>query len=292
MIDKELSYYEQFRSRIDGRFHYLYKITNLINNKYYYRIHSTSNINDGYMGSGSLLFKAIKKYGKHNFKKEILYYFDNRKELLNKENEIVNESVIYDDNSYNLSEGGKQGSNHVIIAKDSNNNILAVTDKDFRWTSGELVGVTKGFCTFLDKNNNIVYTSMDDPRIINGELKGLTTGRKHIYRGNDEKLVLLEDLQLYLDDGWKLGSPKSIVSKGKIMINNGKNNKFISIDELSNYINNGWVRGNCMKQPKKICVTKLGKTKRIISSDLQKYLDNGWTRGVGYMGSRNPLRNK
>lgn len=324
MIDKELSYYEQFRSSIDGQFHYLYKITNLINNKYYYGIHSTSNINDGYMGSGSLLYKAIKKYGRHNFKKEILYYFDNRKELLNKENEIVNESVIYDDNSYNLSEGGKQGSNHVIIAKDSNNNVLAVTDKDFRWTSGELVGVTKGyilckdnignvlsvqandprwtsgelvgitkgFGTFLDKDNNIVYTSMNDPRIINGELKGVTTGRKHIYRGVDEKLVLLKDLQSYLDDGWKLGSPKSNSSEGKIIINNGKINKLVSIDELSNYINDGWVRGRWVKQPKTICVTKSGKTKRIILSDLQKYLDDGWVRGVGYMGSRNPLRNK
>ena len=324
MTDNEISYYEQFRSPIDGKFHYLYKITNLINNKYYYGIHSTKNIDDGYMGSGSLIIKARKKYGVNNFHKEILYYFDTRESLLKKENEIVNEYIIYDDNSYNLSEGGKQGSNKVIVAKDADGNILAINDKDPRWLSGELVGVTKGFtlckdkmgnifnipgndpkilsgelvgvtkgfCTFLDKNHNRVYTSLDDPRIDNGELTGLATGRKHIYKDNEEKLVLLKDLQNYLDNGWKIGSPKSSSSKGKIIVNNGLKNKNIKIEELDDYLNNGWKKGRWNKHPKTICITKEGVTKRIIPEDLNKYIKDGWSKGVGFLGSRNSLRNK
>ena len=37
---------------IHKKFHYFYRIENIINNFYYYGIHSIDNLNDGYMGSG------------------------------------------------------------------------------------------------------------------------------------------------------------------------------------------------------------------------------------------------
>jgi group I intron endonuclease len=51
---------------------YIYKITNILNGKIYVGKHSCNKIDNNYFGSGIAIKKAIKKYGKHNFKKEIL----------------------------------------------------------------------------------------------------------------------------------------------------------------------------------------------------------------------------
>jgi len=49
----------------------IYKTTNLVNGKIYVGQHYTS-ANDGYLGSGKILDKAVKKYGKQNFEREII----------------------------------------------------------------------------------------------------------------------------------------------------------------------------------------------------------------------------
>jgi hypothetical protein len=54
-----------------------------VNNRYYYGVHSQEdNVPDTYMGSGTALELAFKKYGKNNFKKDILKYFDSRDKAL------------------------------------------------------------------------------------------------------------------------------------------------------------------------------------------------------------------
>lgn len=54
------------------KFHFIYVTTNLINGKIYVGQHSTNDLNDNYLGSGKMLQQSIKKYGKSNFKREIL----------------------------------------------------------------------------------------------------------------------------------------------------------------------------------------------------------------------------
>jgi len=72
------------------KYYLVYKTTNLINGKIYIGKHETYNLDDGYLGSGKLLLRAIKKYGKVNFKREILFECLTRDEMNMKEAQIVN----------------------------------------------------------------------------------------------------------------------------------------------------------------------------------------------------------
>ena len=58
----------------------IYKTINLLNGKFYIGQNSTND--PDYLGSGLILSRSIKKYGKINFKKEIIEVCDS-KELLN-----------------------------------------------------------------------------------------------------------------------------------------------------------------------------------------------------------------
>lgn len=85
----------------------VYRTTNLINNKEYIGVHKTKNPNDSYLGSGHIMKKAIKQYGKDNFKKEVLFIFETEQEMVNKESELVNEEYVNRLDTYNLVSGGK-----------------------------------------------------------------------------------------------------------------------------------------------------------------------------------------
>ncbi len=87
----------------------VYKITNRINNKYYIGKHATNNLDDGYMGSGKLIRKAIKKYGIENFTKEFLHIFNTELEM----NEAEANLVVINENSYNLCPGGHGGFGYI-----------------------------------------------------------------------------------------------------------------------------------------------------------------------------------
>lgn len=95
--------------RKEKQYHYIYKTTNILNNKYYYGMHSTNNLNDGYMGSGLYIRRSINKHGKENHKIEFLEFFNTRDELKSREREIVNLQEIAKKDCMNLRIGGTGG---------------------------------------------------------------------------------------------------------------------------------------------------------------------------------------
>lgn len=87
----------------------IYRVTNLVNGRHYIGKHQTKDLSDDYMGSGKLIRAAIKKYGRENFKKEILFVFKTEQEMNAKEAELVTEELIASGSVYNLCPGGQGG---------------------------------------------------------------------------------------------------------------------------------------------------------------------------------------
>ena len=86
----------------------IYKTTNLINGKIY--IGKDSNNNEHYIGSGTKLLKAIEKYGRSSFKKEILETCISEQELADREKYWISYyNSLNSTIGYNIAEGGFGG---------------------------------------------------------------------------------------------------------------------------------------------------------------------------------------
>ena len=87
--------------------YYIYLTTNKINGKQYIGQHK-GKPDDGYLGSGTSIMRAIAKYGKENFSKEIICFCETREEADQKEKEIIAEyNAVESKQFYNNQEGGK-----------------------------------------------------------------------------------------------------------------------------------------------------------------------------------------
>ena len=200
--------------------YYLYKTTNIINNKIYIGVHQTENIEDGYMGSGKHLKRALKKYGLQSFVKEILRFFETKEEMYITEAEIVNEEFVKRKDTYNIKYGGLGGCKGFVVVKDKANNVFSVSVNDPQYLSGELVGLTKGFVTVKDKNGNTFCVNVNDPRYLSGELIHNTKGLV-VVKNKDGNIFSVKK-----DDPRYLSGELKHVAKGLIPVKDKDGNTF------------------------------------------------------------------
>lgn len=98
---------DDFNKDLRLKFNYVYRISRPeIDDRFYIGVHSTNNIDDGYLGSGNLIVSSVQKYGKSKHQKEILKVCSTRNEALDFEKDIVTKKLINDSNCMNLSVGG------------------------------------------------------------------------------------------------------------------------------------------------------------------------------------------
>jgi group I intron endonuclease len=89
----------------------LYKTTNLINGKIYVGVHKLADTSKSrnYIGSGLSLKLAIEKYGRKNFTRATLAEFNSIEEAYIAEAELVTQEFVNQEDTYNISLGGRGG---------------------------------------------------------------------------------------------------------------------------------------------------------------------------------------
>jgi hypothetical protein len=207
------------------KYHFIYKTTCLVNDKYYIGMHSTNALNDGYIGSGKRLHWSINKHGIENFKCEILEFLPDRDSLANREKEIVNEHLLKDHMCLNLKPGGRGGFSseehrssfintgklNLINSKAkalANANKAKLTKKYKENMSRSLTEYFKTHCgTFTGMTH-----SAETKQKISSSKKGNGIGSSNsqygtcwITNGNENKKIKKEELKTFINLGWKLG---------------------------------------------------------------------------------------
>lgn len=208
-------------ARKEKRYHYIYKTTNVLNGKYYIGMHSTNDLDDGYMGSGKRLRFSLNYHGKNNHKVEILEYCENRTELKNRERDIVNEELLNEDLCMNLVLGGDEGplnkKDRVAKAKKANKirNDKYKNDPEFREMLREKLskGIKRSYDNGRKGMNHFSWkgkTRTDEvKRKMSESSKGMGKGEKNSQYGtcwitdgeNNKKMKKTDSIP----EGWVLG---------------------------------------------------------------------------------------
>jgi len=206
--------------------HYtIYKITNKINGNFYIGKHKTKNLDDGYMGSGKLIKAAIKKYGKENFTKEILEFFDTEEEM----NEAEKRYVVLGEGSYNICPGGQGGWGYI------NNSGLNWTPEKNKRISGfkNFTLEQRRYYAVVNKSHLYIEKYRENVKL------GLANPPKRHRPMSEEHRN-------------KIGKANSIKQKGSLnsqfgirfkWMNKNNINKKVPLQETNDYLSNDWVFG-------------------------------------------------
>ena len=219
----------------DRKYHFIYKTTCNVTGKYYIGMHSTDNLEDGYLGSGKRLRYSVRKYGPENHSREILEFCKSREELINKETEIVNLNEIAKEECMNLMVGGSGGfineetQHKRSVAGNKKHCDLLKSDEEYKKKfckaiSNGLIGKPKS-----EKQRNKHSLMMKGRKITWGDKIGKANkisqlgkrnsqyGTKWITKDNVTIKVKQIEVDVYLNNGWTLGRNKNFKNqiKGK-----------------------------------------------------------------------------
>ena len=220
---------------------YVYMTTNLINGKKYIGQHKSCDFDNSYIGSGSYLTNAIKKYGRNNFKCELLQKAENKEALNNLEEQYIKKyDAVNSDEFYNILPGGGNHERPDMLGANNHNHK----------SRGGLSQSTKNKISLSHRQLYI-----DDPSR-EGTFKGKTHSkatRDKISAHRKNKIVVNDgttlyyidesELSEYLDNGYVKGKINKRTSQGRVWMNNGSHNIYPNREDSTKYIDEGYVYG-------------------------------------------------
>ncbi|WP_304393359.1 GIY-YIG nuclease family protein [uncultured Clostridium sp.] len=290
---------------------YVYLVRNKLNNKIYVGQHRSNIIDYSYYGSGTIITRAIRKYGIDNFELKVLSWASNRTEL-------------------NMLEKF-----YILLYKS--------TDREFGYniqTGGQGSYLTHNYIHLRGKDNPC-YGMRRTPeqkkklKEIHSELRKQgkcgVKGRVAITDGISTKFAKPEELNTFLNRGWRKGKmpsrPKNENSKnqqsikhaeiqkskrllsgielenthqttlGRKCINNGFICKYVYEFELDDFTNNGWKIGKLpvtneqrkrMSEAQKESLDKRPEYKKKLA---ERFRANGYKSTKGKLCMNNGIKN-
>jgi hypothetical protein len=213
-------------------YYIIYKITNNKNGKHYIGAHKTTDVDDGYMGSGKILARSIKKYGIENFTKEILFVFDTSEEMFAKEKELVNEEFVARNDTYNLKVGGFGGWDHITTEQMAERNRKISAKRDYSKTNRSYY--TNDIKTKAGRAISIAQKR----RYENGKINGFYN---HQHTDEAKSKISLAN------KGKNKGNNNSQFGSCWVYNTTLKQNKKIKKKDLRTYLDDNWVAGRKMK---------------------------------------------
>lgn len=223
-------------------FYLIYKITNTITGKIYIGAHRTSNINDGYMGSGKYIKRSIEKHGIEAFTKEILFVFDNAMDMWAKEAELVTEKFIGEPNTYNLKVGGNGGFDQLDRTTDSHITAMKKGRKITNQTLLEKYG--EDWHTIISekgraKSRIVLEELRKNPEFVENQNKHREKGRQQALTDEAKQ----KRKATMTANGHSQGEKNSQFGTRWITNPTTKENKKIKSQDLSTYLSTGWILG-------------------------------------------------
>lgn len=277
----------EIRKGTDGKYHYIYLTQNLLNGKFYIGKHTYLSYTNSYIGSGNKVKSekcpfnlAIKKYGKENFKKTILKFFETSKEAYDGEKELLSLDFIrqfgYVVGSikicYNIKVGGFGGMDGFVHSEET---------KKQRSESQK-----KSFATEEHKKKRSdavkkIWEETKETRRVNMKNRLADPKTKEKQRKASKENLARREVREKL----KITSLES--KSNKVMVDPNGQEHMIHKDNLCAKLKEGWdIKAGSIylydpvrKEEKKLILRKKGLVFKRQQEKLIVFLENGWVLG-------------